>query len=320
MDKFLGNNTILRIVALVLACMLWLVVNEPDASTAGDNLGQPPVTVNIEHRLTSQQTVHVNVVGAPASGYTVGTPSVNFPYVEISGTKSAIDKVAEVIGVVDVQGATQSVTEPVRLSAVDNSGRVIQDVHVIPNTVVATVPVQSPKVIASVIPQITGSPAGGFIVSGVDIRPDFVVISGSPQVVTSLQNVSVPIDVSGLSKSKTYQVALPNMSGVTKIEPRTLTVQVHVDQSMTRYFPDIPVHIRSTLSGRHPSLISPQTIGVTVSGPESIIKALTRDDLDAVVDVDSLSAEETSAPITVMAPNWTQITRLTTARAEIQWK
>jgi YbbR domain-containing protein len=320
MDKFLGNNTILRIVALVLACMLWLVVNEPDAGSTGDNLGQPPVTVNIEHRLTSQQTVHVNVVGAPAPGYTVGTPSVNFPYVEISGTKSAIDKVAEVIGVVDVQGATQSVTETVRLSAVDNSGRIVQDVRVSPNTAVVTVPVQSPKVIASVIPQITGSPVGGFVVSGVDIRPDFVVISGSPQVVTSLQNVNIPIDVTGLKKSKKFHVTLPNINGVTKIEPQTLTVQVHVEPSMTRYFPDIPVNIRSTVSGRHPSLVSPKTIGVTVSGPETIVKTLTRADLAAVVDVDSITTDETSAPITVMAPNWTQITRLTAARATIQWK
>lgn len=390
MDRFLQNNTVLRIIAVILSCILWLTVNAPASSsptnqggtiqrqfpfqvqveTASDmvatQISSPTavVTVNadvlsisslssqmlgvavianarglgpgkhtvslgtvnmpafnytispstisivLEKKTQLQRNVKISVQGTPASGYMAGTPTTDTPVVQIKGSKEVVESVNSVVANISIQGSKASVTKSVPLIALNSAGKPVTGVEVIPANVNVTVPIEAPQVNATVVPQVVGSLAPGYAVSGVTISPSSVVVYGAPNSLPKTDSISVPVDVAGLRKTTTLQTQIPLVPGVTQILPSKVQVTVTVEASASKFLTGVPIQVQNVPSGKQVTLVGPNKVNITVSGPKSLIDTLNASSITAYIDASQLTAQSTSAPVNVLLPNWLQVSQI----------
>jgi YbbR domain-containing protein len=388
-DRLLRNNLVLRIIALVLSCIIWvtvtlqdnvsgtnvidsaekfprpvhvlvdpnLVVTSIDTPTAvisvqsdivqamslsarmfnvtvqadarglgpGRHLvpltavGMPPVnyaidpsavSVVIDRKTTETKGVSVRVEGNPQKGYAVGTPVTDLQTVQVSGVKSAVDQVASVEALIEIDGANQSVTQVVNLRPVDKNGRVVTGVDVNPVTAMVTVPIQSPRLVASVVPQIVGNPVAGYAVAGVEVSPSVVRAFGTGAATSDGMTIQVPVDVSGLRATQTMEVELPLRPGLTELVPGKVAVTVKIESAATKMFEGVPISVKNAPQNTRVEIHGSKTVNVTVSGPKSIVDPLQPADISAYIDATNLKPGTSSVPVNVVLPNWVQATEV----------
>jgi YbbR domain-containing protein len=387
-DRLLRNNLVLRIIALVLSCIIWvtvtlqdnvsgtnaidsaekfprpvhvlvdpnLVVTSIDTPTAvisvqsdvvqtvslsarmfnvtvqadarglgpGRHLvpltavGMPPVnytidpsavTVVIDRKTIKTKGVSVRVEGNPQSGYAVGTPVTDLQTVQVSGVQSAVDQVDSVEALIEIEGAKQSVTQVVNLRPVDKNGRVVTGVDVNPETATVTVPIQSPRLVASVVPQIVGNPVAGYAVAGVEVSPSVVQAFGTGTAASD-RTIHVPVDVSGLRATRTMEVELPLRPGLTELVPGKVAVTVKIESAATKLFESVPIAVKNAPQNTRVEINGSKTVNVTVSGPKSIVDPLQPADISAYIDATNLQPGTSSVPVNVVLPNWVQATEV----------
>lgn len=384
MDRFLRNNTVLRLLALVIACILWFavatgggsanvsggvterfpfpvhvltdageVVSAQDITTAdvvvtGDPVsltslpaqmrnvqlvadarglapgrhqvrisaqGMPAVsysvqpsaiTVVIEAKATVTKRVDVTLVGQPAAGYRAGAPTVQPAQVQVSGAKAAVDDVDRVVATVHLDGATQTLTQVVPVTAVDQNGDPVPGATVTPAQVTLIIPVQPPQVTLPVVPSVTGEPAAGYAVAGLQVSPAVVTAYGVPTG-GSWASVMAPVDVSGWSASRTVSVPVRLLPGMAGTDPARVSVTVRLEPSLARQFSGIPVTIVGKPAQGTARLNGQPTVDVVVSGPATIVQKMTAADVRAVIDGSTLKSGDTSAPVSVLVPQWVTV-------------
>jgi YbbR domain-containing protein len=96
------------------------------------------IPLTFERRTTRQVKVRADLEGRPATGYRLGKVEIDPPRVRITGARSEVLRLSEVVTeMVDVTGATESVEREVRVSP--GAGHVWADE---PRTVIVRVPVE----------------------------------------------------------------------------------------------------------------------------------------------------------------------------------
>lgn len=132
-----------------------------------------------------------------------------------------------------------------------------------------------------------GEPAHGWTVKGVQVTPDFVVVSGPESVTHAMTAVlTTVVDVGGIKQDVAYEVPLASVgSNVTLSWTTSARVAVDIEPVvMTRTFADVPVTGAFT---------EPATVVVTIEGHQDELEALADDALQARVA--GLEAGETTA-------------------------
>lgn len=390
MDRFLQNNTVLRIIAVILSCIIWLTVNAPssapassqngtiqrqfsyqvqvqtaadmvattvsnpmaivtvnvDALTASSlssqmqsvtvianakGLGSGPHTVSLEaanmpaynytispsavsivleHKTQSQRDVKINVQGYPAGGYMAGTPTTNTPVVQIRGSKELVESVSSVVADISIQGSKQGVTKSVQLIALNSAGQPVTGAQITPAAVEVTVPIEAPQMNAVLVPQVVGSVAPGYAVGGLTVNPSSVTIFGAPNNLPNSQNISLPVNVTGMRQTTTLHTQIPLGTGVTRTVPASAAITVTIEPSASKFLTGVPIQVEHVPTGHQVNLSGPGTVDVTVSGPKSVIDALTASSVTAYVDASTLTSASTSAPINLLLPDWVQVNQL----------
>jgi YbbR domain-containing protein len=383
-DRLLRNNLVLRIIALVLSCIIWVTVTVQD-SASGTNaidsaekfprpvhvlvdpnlvvtsidtptavisvqsdsvqavslsarmfnvtvqadarglgpgrhlvpltaVGMPSVnytidpsavSVVLDRKTTETKGVSVRVEGNPQSGYEAGTPVTDLQTVQVSGVRSAVDQVDSVEALIEIEGANQSVTQVVNLRPVDKNGRVVTGVDVTPVTATVTVPIQSPRLTASVVPQIVGNPVAGYAVAGVEVSPSVVRAFGTGAT-SDKTTIHVPVDVSGLRATRTMEVELPLRPGLTELVPGKVAVTVKIESAATKLFEGVPISVKNAPQNTRVEINGSKTVNVTVSGPKSIVDPLQPGDISAYIDATSLKPGTSSVPVNIALPEWVQ--------------
>lgn len=403
MDRFLQNNTILRIVAVILSCILWLTVTLAGAATSpspagtvvrqssfqvqvetnpdlvatvvsnptvvvaatvdvlnasalpaqmlgvavvADARGLGPgrhtvalaavnmpaslkgnftiepgtISILLEQKTQSQRNVKITVDGKPAVGYMSGTPSTDTPVVQVRGSQTNVAQVSAVLAPVSIQGLAESVTRSVSLTPVDATGKLVAGVELTPSSVNVTVPIEAPQMTATLVPEIVGTPAPGYAVSGVTVNPTVVSVFGLPTALPQSQTLAVPVNVNGMRNSTTLQSHLPLPTGVTKVDPLSVTVTLTLETSVSKFFTGVPIAIQNAPSQRQVKLSGPTLVDVTVSGPKSVVDGLTASSIQVYVDAGSLKPGDNSAPLNVLLPTWVQVNQLSLDKVSVAVK
>ncbi|WP_304458412.1 CdaR family protein [Alicyclobacillus sendaiensis] len=397
MDRLLNNNVALRIIALVLACILWLAVHAEqggsqqtstgvtesfelpvrvetsadevlvsqvptvtarvttsllrlptlanemmkveivaDAQDLGPGtytlhvaavnmpagvrsyaLAPATITVTLEPKVTVERPVRLSVVGAPSQGYVLGKPQFGAGVVEISGAQSSVQSVAEVAGVVDASGLSQTQTKLVDLLPLDGAGKAVPGVTVTPSAIAVTLPVTSASQTVALVPAVTGTPAAGYAIASVRLEPARAVEQGLPAGQLPPGGLRVPVDVTGLAKSTTVSIPVPLLPGMTGVSPAAVTAVIDVEPSALATLSNIPVTITGATGVR---LIGPRTVTVTVTGAQSAVQAVEKDvgAVQAYVDASGLSRGTASLPILVHLPEGLSAVSVSARTATVQ--
>lgn len=192
-----------------------------------DRISPETVKVKIEPILEKLMELQVILSGTPKPDTTV--KNINSPEnVTIVGAKSVIDKVNKVVGYVGVVGDDEDFELNVPISAIDENGREVHDVRVIPSSVRVFIDIEkSAKKIVPVVADLT--PPNGKEIDNVTVSPESIEISGAEDVVNgieSIHTVSIMIPEKTDTYKKELAIIIPGKNLKTNVERVTVTAKL----------------------------------------------------------------------------------------------
>lgn len=184
-----------------------------------DNIEVTPqnLSIHIEDKDTQEFVVNVTTNNTkPDKGYEVGTLTSNPEKLKITGPTSLINKIDKVNASVDVDGASEDVTEETDVKIIDKNGEEFTDtdmayLNISKVSVTARLWKVRPEV--RIKAEYEGTPADGYEVESISTTPNVISVVGSDEALSALeeQNNTITIpssatDVSG--KDSDYEVKI----------------------------------------------------------------------------------------------------------------
>lgn len=286
------------------------------------------VTVTIEGIRQVKKDVRVAVVGQPAETVKAGEATASPRTVTVTVPESRVKDIGLIQAVVSIEGATETVTSSVPLRVLDRRGQPIESAKVSPSSVDVHVPlaVQPSKTIP-LRTTFKGKPAEGYGVTSLDAQPKEVKVYGTKEALASLSSYPVPaIDVEGLKESKTVQVPLQLLDGISRIDSPNVSVAVTITEGAESMKPEvdqtplpdkpasedkvsraleIPVHVNGVAEGQTSEIIRPASgsIKLEVTGTKEVIDQVDQEKVSASVDMSNKGPGEYTAPVKVNLPS-----------------
>ncbi len=189
--------------------------------------------VTVEEIVRKEFTVSIIQQGLPSLGYSIGNVTFEPEEVSIEGAKSIIESIKNAAVVVDVNNVTDSFERNVPVNVFDESGSVVQDVNVIPQTVTVSIEVVQAQVEkeVSVKPSLVGEPAEGYRIIEIDLEPRVVLITGSEEIIDEISSLSTtPIEIQGAESDIERIVGLQLPTGVAAIDSASFQVNIRIGQ------------------------------------------------------------------------------------------
>ncbi|MCR5733009.1 MAG: hypothetical protein K6G22_00250 [Lachnospiraceae bacterium] len=208
-----------------------------------------PITKNlrveIEEMQKKQLRIGVEISGEPNSGFVTGTakPAVNI--VSVSGPVSIVSGLSYAMANVDVTGMSSNISTSSAIYLYDEKNEPVTDkrLELSIKEVHVDVDILSTKVVPLSYGQISGTPADGYISSGlISCDPDSIRIAGSNNTLNNVSSVEIPSEVltiSGAAGNVTHEIDIAKYipSGVILADPDfdgIVTVTLYVEQVVTR--------------------------------------------------------------------------------------
>ena len=187
----------------------------------------------------------------------------------------------------------------VPLVAYDQEGNVL-DVEIVPEKVDATIKLSSPSKTVPIKIETKGS-LDNKAIKSLTSNVSSVTIYGSDQALEDIEYVTAQIDISGIKGNKKYTVNLKKPAGVREMSTTKITVNMVVDNIVTKEIPDVRINSINLASGLKVQALSKEDSSVTViiSGSESVIKDIDSSKINAYIDLADLSVGEHEVEIKV---------------------
>lgn len=164
----------------------------------------------------------------------------------VKGSAEALDTVASVRALIDLKAAnlTEKGTftiDSIALVAYDNNGVKINNVEIVPSKLSASVEVDSYYAELPIKIVTTGMPTVGYAISSAVSSISKVGVYGDQNAIESLSYIEAVIDIDGLSTNKNFNVTLTKPAGVRYMSETTMTINVTMDQEISREFSNIKI-------------------------------------------------------------------------------
>ena len=209
----------------------------------------------------------------------------------VKGSQKSLDKVASVKALVDAEKIPDNSTGEITLKDVPlvayNANGKIMNVEIVPKTITCKVKVTSPRkeVPIKVIP--SGTLALGKSIKSIDMSISKVTVYGKESAVDDLEQITVPIDVDGLSRDKTYNVTIEKPDGITELSTTQLTIKVTLSESASKIIRNVKIVTENLNDKYSVSALSAEdsTVDVQVTGSANAIKNVKIDNVKAFIDL-----------------------------------
>lgn len=274
------------------------------------------VTVNVYSKVSATKPITIDVINKDKleSRLSIQSVSIDKEEVIIKGTEDKksshnINKVATVKALVDIGKIVEptagvNTLKDVKLVAYDEYGNVV-DVEIVPETVSATVNIESYSATAKikVIPKGNEYVAFGKAISSISSSVNEITIYGEQDVVSKYAESYIPVevDVTGLSENKTYTVVVPKPEGVREVSEKTITVKVSLGEEVSMEIEDIKIdainlgpNLKAGAVGENSSKTT-----VIVKGTQEVLDAIDSTTIKATVDLSGLDEGEHTVKVVV---------------------
>ena len=252
----------------------------------------PSVTLHFEEILPVVLPVRVNIQGQVASGYQLGTPTVDTQRITVTGPASVVGLASEAVVDVNVDHLTVPVNGVYTLRIIDGRGNDIKDPTIRPSppSVTVQIPVTQQTVYKQVgVRAVTqGAPAPGYALQPLEVNPPLTTIVGDPASLETINFVdTAPIDISGISSTVVRPIGLaPPQQALLLQGNQTVTVTIRVSAlpvtQTVRIFPSV-----INLSGQVQVGKALDTVAVMISGPAPSLQNLVLNANDFKVTADA---------------------------------
>ena len=267
------------------------------------------VTVVIYKKVSESRTLTTDIINMDKLNDTLVISSVKLDRDEviIKSYKNKLETVASVKAIVDVNALSTSTAgsyklDNVKLVAYDEKGTEISDIEIIPETVSATVMITSPSKVVPIKIVPIGNVASGSAISSITSNINNVTLYGEENILDTIDEISIEIDVNGLSVDKTYQETIVKPNGIRSMSETNATIKVKMETETSKEFADIPLVFENLDTTKYKALASSASdtkVNVVVKGVSTILEKLDSNNIKAYVDLSDLSEGTFEVPVMV---------------------
>lgn len=281
-----------------------------------------PATLSVRLERITSRTVAVQTKfgNEPAKGSQAGETSVYPADVRVIGPESAVSQIAAVFATVRFGDVTTDLIQSAPAVPVDAGGVPIEGLQVEPGVVVVSVPLL-PTATTKTVPILwilRGTVASGYWISRVTTDPVAVTVSGEQSAIAAIDRAeTAPVDVTGLSASRTTQVPLVLPGGVTLLRPladASIAITVVPLAGTRPFFTAIEIHnMAASVSGE----TDPGSVTILVAGPVPALASLPADQVLASVDAAGRPPGSYTVDVTVRLPSGVTLQSVQPARVTL---
>ena len=269
-------------------------------------------TVIVYKKVSDTRQLNYDIVNTNKLDSTLVVNSVKLSDTEVTirGAEYRIKEVATVKALIDVDkfvsksAGTQKLND-ITLKAYDSDGNVV-DVEFVPAKVSAEIDLTSPskKVALNFVPK--GSLPTGKAISGYSFSQNDVTVYGDSEVLSSINSLDVPVDISNLTTDSTFKAEITKPIGVKSLSTNYVTVNISITESAAD-----PIKFSIPLTGINvgDGLIAQPIdsdngfITVEVQGASSILSSINESDITAYVDLAGLGEGTYTKEVIVKGSN-----------------
>jgi len=273
------------------------------ATTYGRVVEIIPPTVTIEVEESDRRNVPITVTRIGESkDYYYNTRSTNPLSITITGPASIVRQVNEARVIFDATDRTALTSRTELITLMDADENEVSHPHIVNSYSSATVVVEIyPKrnLMVDHDLAVIGTPAPGYHVASVTIRPDYIEIWGEEALISQIDKLFIePINVEGETQIAPRQAKIQTLPGITYMSTEVLVeVEIVEDIRETTVY-DIPLFPRGKQDDLRYAL-SNESVDVSVTGPYSAVSGLRPEQLIALIDVTGYGAGEYDIPVEV---------------------
>ena len=269
-------------------------------------------TVNVYPKVSESKTLTTDLLNQDSldAKLVVDNVTPELDKVVIKGTDdenaiNSLKKVATVKALVDVstlnnQDIGTVTLKDVPLKAYDSSGNGL-DVEIVPSKIEVKVDLSSPSKTVPIRAIPKGDVTFGQAISSISLNETNVTVYGRQDVLDDLEYVPLEIDVDGLKENREYKLELEKPKGVKSMSVNNVTAQVSLGVSTDKDISNVNIDVRNLDDRYSVQGLSQNDIQVTVNvkGVESVLNALTAEDIMAYIDLEDYGPGEYEVDVKV---------------------
>ena len=257
--------------------------------------GNATVKVVLEDVKSDQIPVVMEVKGKPASGYTVSTQTATPNLISISGPKSVVSRIKQIVAVVNVSGVKKDVTMTQSVKCYDEDGDEVSQerIKLDTNKIKVKIGLSRTKIVPFKV-DTKGSPGKGYVLGSIDYQPKHIEITGSKEDLDKVDSIKlVKLDISDSTKSiektiKASDIKLPDgisfVKSVDKIKNVVIRANIEKKKSRTLTIPTSQIALTNNTKN-YAVTFDDQEIKVKISGLRSVIDKVVVKDLNPKLDM-----------------------------------
>ncbi len=272
-----------------------------------------PATLSVvvdEYVTNYRVPVSVNLIGEYPEGFYGGAFSRDPSLVALSGPRSLVDQVARIYVDYDaslLSGEAGAVSTALPMRFVDREGNeIVSDLLEATSSgvVLRTITISQELYAIREMPisetdLISGKPAHGYQVTGVEISPKTLRAAGTEDILGDLQSlfVDATVNVDGATESFAATLRVKKPSELAYLNTTNVNVAVTIEPVfVSSSLPSVKLSIRGAGSGLKASA-NASSVSAIMTGPQTLVESIRTADVSAYVDVSGLAAGEYILPV-----------------------
>jgi YbbR domain-containing protein len=254
------------------------------------NTSVETIQVELEEISSVSFPVTLNMTGSLPISYQVDETTLEFQEVTVTGPRSLVDSISQVVAIVDISSAVNDIDMQVNLKSINAAGNLVSGVSLSPERIRVSINITQLGGYRNLFVKIItiGQIANGFYLTGLSASPvNVTVYASEPDLVNSMPAFveTVPINLNGASEDFKVDVSLNLPDGIELVGDQTITVQVGIAPiSSSINFLNIPVQVIN-LGANYTVTLSPSVVDVYLSGPLYLLESYTFSDIIITLDL-----------------------------------
>ncbi len=272
------------------------------------------VSVTIKEKISVTKTIDYDLVNDNYLNERLSVESVELSNNEVvvKGSQDTINRIAAVKALIDLKNdglkdAGTYQVDNINVVAYDSKGQIVEGIEIVPNTLSATLTLDSYSKTVPIKVLTTGNLVTGKAIASILInnenRKD-VTIYGDQESINGITNVPVTINVDGggNTTTKSYNVNINRPSGVRAVSEKKTTITITFGDEKQKEL-DItniitPKNLGSNLTANIDGSAT-NNVKVIVKGVQSVIDEVTGENITAYLDLEGYGVGEYDVPVKI---------------------
>lgn len=249
------------------------------------------VTISIEKLSEAEFKINVVEKGKVSEGYYLGPESASPVMILVSGPKSRIEQIKQVVVEVDVEGASSSVRKLSEPIALDEEGKAIDPTRLSfsHNYIEVSFDLYRIKEIPLKVVT-TGQPAEGYTMTGVEYQPKTIEIAAKNSLLRTIDSLEVSWDISDATSNIEEFIDLQKWldEGVYLVgEDTSASVNITIEKLESKELSIWPndIEFKNRSQSLNAVYLTKGPIKLNIIGPASELEPITRNTLKPFVNL-----------------------------------